>query len=80
MLTTFPGVATEVVPRLMVHGELTVLGSRYASRWEVAQAGRLVAAGRIRPVISEVVPLARVTELHARLRARTLLGRGAITC
>jgi propanol-preferring alcohol dehydrogenase len=78
VLTTFPGVSIEVAPRLMVREEITILGSRYASRWEVAQAARMVAAGRIRPVISEVVPLERVDELHARLRARTLLGRGAI--
>jgi NADPH:quinone reductase-like Zn-dependent oxidoreductase len=44
----------------------------------MAAAGELVADGRIRPVVSEVVPLDRVADLHARLRARTLIGRGAI--
>jgi hypothetical protein len=39
-----------------------------------------VAARRIRPVVSGVVPLERVGELHAKLRAGTLLGRGAVTC
>jgi hypothetical protein len=37
-----------------------------------------VAERRIRPVVSEVVPLERVGDLHTRLRARTLIGRGAI--
>lgn len=78
VLTTFPGVTTEVEPRRLVHAEISVLGSRYASRWEVTQAARLVAEGRVKPVVSAVVELARVGELHARLRARTLLGRGAI--
>jgi propanol-preferring alcohol dehydrogenase len=80
MLTTFPGVTLEVAPRLLVRDEVSVLGSRYASRWEVAQAALLVAEGKIKPVVSEVAPLERVGELHARLRARTLLGRGAVTC
>lgn len=78
-LTTFPGITVDVVPRRMVQEELTLLGSRYASRWEVSEAAHLVAKGRINPVVSEVVPLARVGELHAKLRAGTLLGRGAIT-
>ncbi|HET7342803.1 MAG TPA: alcohol dehydrogenase catalytic domain-containing protein [Methylomirabilota bacterium] len=78
VLTTFPGVSADVAPRRLVHDEVSVLGSRYASRWELARAGELVATGRIRPVVSAVVPLERVGELHARLRARTLIGRGAV--
>ena len=79
LLTTFPGIVTEVAPRGMVQAETAILGSRYASRWEVAQAARLVAAHRITPVVSAVVPLAQVEHVHDRLRAGTLLGRGA-TC
>jgi len=78
LLTTFPGVAFEVAPRRMVHDEITVLGSRYTSRWELGEAARLVARGAVKPVVSAVVPLERVGEIHAKLRARTLLGRGAI--
>lgn len=78
LLTTFPGVTAEISPRRFVHDELSVMGSRYASRWEVAEAARLVQRRRIKPVISESVPLERVGELHAKLRAGTLLGRGAI--
>jgi len=77
-LTTFPGITADVSPRRLVHDEISVIGSRYASRWEMARAGELVAEGRIRPVVSEVVALERVPELHARLRARTLIGRGAV--
>lgn len=68
----------EVASRRLATDEITILGSRYTSRWELTEAARLVAEGRIRPVVSEVVPLARVTERHAKLRARTLFGRGAI--
>jgi len=78
LLTTFPGVAFEVAPRRMVHDEITVMGSRYTSRWELGEAARLVARGAVKPVVSAVIPLQRVGEIHAKLRARTLLGRGAI--
>jgi D-arabinose 1-dehydrogenase-like Zn-dependent alcohol dehydrogenase len=80
VLTTFPGVAAEISPRRLVAEEISVLGSRYASRWEMARAAELVAEGRIRPVVSQTVALERVGELHARLRARTLIGRGAVRC
>ena len=78
VLTAFPGVATDLVPRDFVHSELSVIGSRYASRLELAQAAELVAAGRIRPIVSEVSTLAEVETIHAKLRQGTLLGRGAI--
>jgi len=78
VLTTFPGVTVPVSPRQMVLTELTIVGSRYASRWEVAQAARLVAEGKITPVVSEVVPLAEVGRLHDQLRHGALVGRGAV--
>jgi propanol-preferring alcohol dehydrogenase len=78
VLTTFPGVSAALAPRRLVHDEITVLGSRYASRWEVSRAAELVAERRIRPVVSEVTGLDGVGELHTRLRARTLVGRGAV--
>ncbi len=78
VLTTFPGVTFPVGPRQLVLTEATILGSRYASRWEVIQAARLVAEGKVRPVVSEVVPLADVRTLHDRLRRGTLIGRGAV--
>jgi D-arabinose 1-dehydrogenase-like Zn-dependent alcohol dehydrogenase len=78
VLTTFPGVTAAIPPRRLVQDEITVMGSRYASRWEVARAAELVAERRIRPVVSAVTALDRVGDLHARLRSRTLIGRGAI--
>jgi propanol-preferring alcohol dehydrogenase len=80
MLTTFAGATIEASPRQFVRDEVSVLGCRYASRWEVSRAAELVAEGKIKPVVSEVVPLERVAELNAKLRAHTLLGRGAVMC
>lgn len=78
VLTTFPGTALEAPTRRMVLDELTLLGSRYASRAEVLAAGRLVRDGAITPVVSDVRPLADVEALHGLLRSRLLLGRGAV--
>jgi D-arabinose 1-dehydrogenase-like Zn-dependent alcohol dehydrogenase len=78
MLTTFAGAGLDVVSRQMVMGEFTLLGSRYCSRAEVVAAAALVQDRRITPVISEVRPLPEVETIHEMLRARTLLGRGAV--
>jgi propanol-preferring alcohol dehydrogenase len=62
----------------MVFGETAILGSRYASRHELALGARLLAEGRVRPVIGRREPLERVTAIHEDLRAGRLLGRGAL--
>lgn len=77
-LTTFPGVEAPLASRELVFGELAVLGSRYASREELMVAARLVAEGRVRPVVGRREPLAQVTAIHDDLRAGRLLGRGAL--
>jgi D-arabinose 1-dehydrogenase-like Zn-dependent alcohol dehydrogenase len=77
LLTTFPGVGLRLETRRMVMGEMTVSGSRYCGRADAMAAARLVAEGRIAPVVSTVRPLAEVDALHAMLREGTLLGRGA---
>lgn len=77
-LTTFPGVEVAVSPRELVFSQLSVLGSRYASRHEVVEAARLVAAGRVRPVVSRRAGLDDIDGIHEALRAGELLGRGAL--
>lgn len=78
VVTTFPGRALPLDPRDLVFREIAVLGSRYASRAEVALAGELVATGRVRPVIGRTEGPDGVPGLHADLRNATLLGRGAL--
>jgi len=78
VLTTFRDVTFSVSPARLVAGEVEILGSRYASRWEVQQAAEMVRGGRIRPVVSEVRPLEQAADLVARLSQGTLLGRGAV--
>ena len=78
LLTTFPGVEAAVAPRQLVFGQLSVLGSRYASRVELARAADLVAEGRVRPVIGERSDLAGAPALLERLGRNEVLGRGAV--
>jgi propanol-preferring alcohol dehydrogenase len=78
VLTTFRNVSMDVDPRTLVFREIRVLGSRYASRAEVMEAAGLVAAGKIRPVVSHVVQPHEIETVHEELRQGQLLGRGAV--
>jgi D-arabinose 1-dehydrogenase-like Zn-dependent alcohol dehydrogenase len=78
LLTTFRDRTTRVDPRAMVFRETAVIASRYASRWEVAQAAALVATGRVSPVIGAIVGPEAVPGVHSQLREGSLLGRGAL--
>jgi D-arabinose 1-dehydrogenase-like Zn-dependent alcohol dehydrogenase len=77
-LTTFRDRAEEIESRELVFREISVLGSRYANRAEVAEAARLVASGAIRPVIGATRSPGEVLEIHDLLRTRALIGRGAL--
>lgn len=77
-LTTFRDRPTPIESRELVFGELSILGSRYAGRAEVAEAARLVATGAIEPIIGQVGGPDQILEMHTRLREGTLLGRGAL--
>jgi D-arabinose 1-dehydrogenase-like Zn-dependent alcohol dehydrogenase len=78
VLTTFRDVEFPISPRRLVFGELSIVGSRYASRHELAQAGQLVAAGRVRPVVSQRADIEDLDRIHRALRAGELLGRAAL--
>lgn len=67
-----------LAPRDLVFREFAVLGSRYARRSEIAVAADLVGSGRIRPVSGQLVEPSGVPEVHAAIRAGSLLGRGAV--
>jgi propanol-preferring alcohol dehydrogenase len=78
LLTTFRDIDVPVDPREMVLRQLTLLGSRHASKSEYVEAAELVATGRIRPVVSQVVPPQGVGEVHRALQKGALVGRGAL--
>lgn len=78
VLTTFREVEVMVSPRDLVLREMTILGSRYASKAELRESADLVAAGKIHPVVSHVVGPEGIEEVHRALQDGTLIGRGAV--
>jgi D-arabinose 1-dehydrogenase-like Zn-dependent alcohol dehydrogenase len=78
VVNTFRDRKLVIDPRVLVEAQAGVMGSRYASRAELAIAADHVAAGRIRPVVSREVGLDGVEAVHDALRAGRLLGRGAL--
>ena len=55
--------------------QLTILGSTMGTRSDFAGAYDLVASGRARPVVDEVLPLAEIRAAHERLEAGEQLGK-----
>jgi len=55
--------------------QLTVLGSTMGTRADFEGAYELVASGRARPVVDEVLPLAEIRAAHERLEAGEQLGK-----
>ena len=78
VLTTFPGATFNADPRTLVFQQASIIGSRYASRYEFTLAAELVARGDVRPIVTEVVGPDEVDTVHEALRKGTLLGRGAL--
>ncbi len=55
--------------------QLTILGSTMGTKADFEGAYALIADGRARPVIDEVVPLAEIRAAHSRLEAGEQLGK-----
>lgn len=77
-LTTFRDRPVPVEARELVFGEISLVGSRYATKEEVSRAARMVADGSVTPVIGAVGGPSQVPDMHDRLRSRRLVGRGAL--
>ncbi len=59
----------------MALDEVSIIGSRYVTRPELARAIELVARGQVRPVVSEVLDLSQANEALAMVRADRAVGR-----
>src|SRR5205814_2340654 len=66
-------------PPAMLHRiwwkQLTILGSTMGTRADFEGAYELIATGRARPVVDEVLPLEQIQAAHARLEAGEQLGK-----
>ncbi|MFQ5718040.1 MAG: zinc-binding dehydrogenase [Acidobacteriota bacterium] len=54
---------------------LSILGSTMGSQGELRRLRDLVVAGRLTPVVDEIVPLERVADAHRRLENRETIGK-----
>lgn len=70
-----PGVDYGLDSALLTLNELTVMGSRAGSREDARGALSAVADGMVKPLISEMLPLAEVNRGLDRVRAGEALGR-----
>ena len=59
--------------------QLTILGSTMGTKADFEGAYELIATGRARPVVDEVVPLAEIRAAHARLEGGEQLGKIVLT-
>lgn len=58
---------------------LSILGSTMGSRGELHRIARLMAEGRLSPVIDRVLPLSRVREAHEAMESREQFGKIVLT-
>jgi len=59
--------------------QLSILGSTMASKGRLFQLIELFAAGRLKPVVDRVLPLAEVAEAHKLLESRAIFGKLVLT-
>ncbi|TVQ90595.1 MAG: alcohol dehydrogenase [Deltaproteobacteria bacterium] len=61
--------------RALFFKQLSLLGSTMGTPGELAQAWSLVQAGRIQPVVDEILPMSELGRAHERIEAREVLGK-----
>jgi len=69
------GIALTVSPQAMIANEWEILGSRNVTKRELAEVVALVAAGRVKPIVTGIYPLEEAESLHQRLRKQEIIGR-----
>ena len=69
------GTALTASPQAMIANEWEILGSRNVTKRELAEVVALVAAGRVRPVVTGRYPLEQAEMLHQKLRHQQIVGR-----
>ena len=67
-----------VAGRQMLLAEQSILGSRYVTRSEILETCDLVASGAVRPLVTELRPLADAELIHDRVEKGLVTGRAAL--
>lgn len=69
------GTELKTSPQAMIANEWEILGSRNVTKRELAEVVTLVAAGKIKPIITGTYPLEEAEALHQKLRNQEVTGR-----
>jgi len=64
--------------RAMLHKELELIGSRYATRQEVIESLELVARGEVWPLVTEIGTLETAEDVHDKIEYGLVTGRAAL--
>ena len=67
-------------PMYLINKEITVMGTRYATRAEIARSLGLVRDGKVKPVIGASFPLAQAEDALEAIRRNKVFGRVLIDC
>lgn len=67
-----------IFPVAIMRGEFRIIGSRACRLREMKDVIDMVAARKIKPLVSETVPLEQVNEVHGRLKKNEILGRAVL--
>jgi acryloyl-coenzyme A reductase len=69
------GTELKASPQAMIANEWEILGSRNVTKRELAEVVALVAAGKVKPVVTGTYPLEEAEVLHQKLRKQEIVGR-----
>ena len=69
------GTSLSASPQAMIANEWEILGSRNVTKRELAEVVALVAAERVKPIVTGIYPLEEAESLHQRLRKQEIIGR-----
>jgi len=69
------GTELKASPQAMIANEWEILGSRNVTKRELAEVVALVAAGRVKPIVTGTYPLEEAESLHQKLRKQEIVGR-----
>lgn len=69
-----------VAPMYLINKEITVMGTRYATRAEIASSLQLVRDGKVKPIIGASFPLSQAEDALEAIRRNQVFGRVLIDC
>jgi D-arabinose 1-dehydrogenase-like Zn-dependent alcohol dehydrogenase len=64
----------------LINKEITIMGTRYATRAEIAHSLNMVRDGKVTPVIGASFPLAQAEDALVAIRQNQVFGRVLVDC